>query len=175
MRNLFRASPLIVAAVLTSSSAGAQVRIGSIDLALGAPRDSALALLRSEHSLDSVTSSPAVDEWLIWSGERQSRRSDGVVKFRAGRLSFASRSWTPLDQRDGASIANAVIGALKTLARSNEPPCVVVPTDASAPDYQNESVEIQCGNHYVSISASRIRGGISLGISEAWHRYPDRK
>ena len=152
-----------------------QVRIASTDLRLGQSRESALSKLRQAYRVDSSMSSPSADQWTIMSRSGPPYEMYGAVGFRDRRLSFASRIWTPSDQSSALSVTQAVISALADLARTSKEACTIVPDDARAPDLQRQSVEVRCGSHYVSVSATRFRESNIIGINEAWYLYPDRR
>ena len=145
-----------------------QAQFGLIDLRHEQTRESALTALRQAYRVDSSTSSPSTDSWTIMSKSGPPLQFYGAVTFSDGRLAFISRIWTPTDETNAFSVIQATIGALTNLARTSTNPCIVIHNYQQQPDFQRQSIEVQCGPHYVSISATRFRGTNGVDITEAW-------
>ena len=153
----------IAVAMLVAKSLGAQT-IGMVSLRLGEPQASALAKLSQYYTLDSSIAVTGV--WGVDERGTSPSNSLGAVAFREGRLFIVGRSWEP-DSADTQSFAITVIRALARL--ETESPCRVAHNGQSSPNGNAfEDVEVDCGNHWIRISTTKVRGRQTQQINESW-------
>lgn len=127
------------------------LELGSVTVWLGMPQQEALAKFATAGY--KVQSAPSADDptWVL--------NGDTVydVRFTAGRLSFADRSWA------GKNIDSieAVIGALTTLAQYGGTPCDVTHDRSVQPSASFDRIFIRCGKRSVLIMKGGFKGAIT--------------
>ena len=75
------------------------LRIGGVTLRLGLPKDAVLSDLGKYYFLQKYEPSPeSFENWLILNKAKY-EENHGALRFRSGKLSLASKEWTPEDKQ----------------------------------------------------------------------------
>jgi hypothetical protein len=157
---------LLFAIVVPWHRLSAQVQFGSTNIGLGQERNPVIAKLRQYYRVDTLPSSG--DQWVVSSRKGPPYQFVGNLAFKAGKLSYISKAWSPGNDRDGSAVARAVVNALRSLAGSSDSGCTMKNSEISEPTLEAKTVEVRCGAHSVSISTPSADGKIGMGINETW-------
>jgi hypothetical protein len=162
---------LIGLVATTPRLAPAQVFVGSVPLSLGEARATVLAKLRADYAVLPLDS--AKDQWFVRSKGGPPFEFAANLAFTDGRLSFLSRSWDRPAPLDKASLQTAV-QALAQLAPMADNHCSVTTSRSTQPEEEQETVEVTCGLHAVTLIVGTYKGSPTADVSESWRLAPRR-
>lgn len=165
--NLLFAVGIAVSAPIPAMAQG--LEIGGAQIELGAPEDSVLTALEDwpGMALRKVCAEAEVDchDWLVMRGDQPPYDGTfGVVQFRRGAVTRASRNWEPKEQDSQVSVVRAVVSALRSAGAGEV--CMIVDESIDNPDYRSTGVNVRCGNRGVSVSTNEYQGRDSFAVTE---------
>ena len=127
--------------------------LGTVTVWLGMPQQEVL----SKFEAASYRVQPVTDTTVVLNGERVY-----IVKFTAGRLSYADRDWMGKD----AHSIDAVIGALGALAQYHGSPCELSHDPLAQPELSVDRIFISCGKRSVLIIKGKFQGNDTVDVYE---------
>src|SRR4029077_2897200 len=134
-------------------------------------RATVLAKLRADYAVEQFDT--ANDQWTVKSKEGPPFTFAANLAFTRGRLSFVSRSWDRPAPLDKASL-HTVVKALAQLAPMADNHCSVTTSRSTQPEEEQETVEVTCGLHAVTLIVGTYKGSATADVSESWRLAPRR-
>jgi hypothetical protein len=158
---IFAIALMLVGCVVAQTSKTGSVPTISIgiDLQLGMSRDSIITQLSVNYAVVKIQGSS--DDWIV-EEKGDPMTTLGVLGFKAGKLTYASRDWTQ-GQEDNYAFAQALWGAMSQMDKEGHHTCYFdVPTSRS-PSSEISDVRYYCGPKRIDISMINVVNGNGKG------------
>jgi len=139
-----------------SGSGRVSLKLGTVTVWLGMPKDEALRRLSDAGYLTAPSGNAVV--MVAWRDMQSDHGS--MLRFEKGRLNYADVSWLENGRSEGEAVLEA-LGALSQKKGSGT--CDVDYAPLSSPDMAGSRVIISCGLRSVLISKVRVQSDIQVG------------
>ena len=171
MRVICRA---LLVGVLTANGASVQsedpdvaIQLGGFNLRLGMPEEEVLRKLAIVYDVRSTDD--AAGNWHVLRKGGPPYHSIGIVEFRNGGLTFASKSWGPeTDNQTAGDLARALHDAVENLGAARQSLCKVSTSATS----EGALTVLQCGRHRLTVFAPRPESQVAAGVLESLKESP---
>jgi len=128
------------------------VSLGAVKLALGMPKDVAVALLTKSYDLQKLSETQVFSSWLVTTDK--GAEIVGSVAFKDGKLSNIMKYWTPKDQRRGFEFATSLYGLITSFTNEGRNLCAIETARKQDGDIDSKAIFLTCGAKYIRIDVT---------------------
>lgn len=142
---------LIPAAAAQSPEPPGRLRIGTVELSLGMPEQSALGALKRVFAVERARS--AGDDWAV----TDRGKTIAVVSFSAEKLSRASKAWVSTYDRGASLLAGQFYTLAGEFAAEGRTACTLAAKPYRVGAVAGRIVTLDCGNESIQFIESRAK------------------
>lgn len=130
------------------------------ELRLGMAKEAIMAHLTPSYKL--VRISAGEDDWFV-GDNGDPTVVYGSLGFTNGKLTYATKTWTPHERRDGFALAQAIHGALTEFAQEDKHVCYMDTVSKREPHTEHKQIWLSCGGKRLEISINEVFSGSIKG------------
>ena len=155
-----------------TTAEGDAFSIGRVTVRLGMAEDTVLSDLGKYYFLQRYEpSTESFDNWMILN-KANHEENLGALRFRSGRLSLASKEWTPEDkQYSGADVAEMIYKLVSQFERNGNVTCTLRTFSslqhAGPGGMEFRETEITCGHRQIALNLSWQSGPAWVQVTES--------